>query len=134
LPLDPSPYGETPFEARFRERDGAATVELAGVFDLSSKPTFERLMGDRLSERVRKLTLDLRAVTFIDSSALGLILELWDQSRRDGFDFAICSPSGQVARVFEVVGLDRALATTDEAPSAKTNGAKTSSLPQGRET
>ena len=119
----PSTNIEAPFEAHVLEADGAATVRLAGTFDLACSKQFEERIASVLGRRPGKLVLDLGGVTFIDSSALALILKLWSQCRRDGFDLTISSLSGQVARVFRTVGLDRALPIVERGAAADANGA-----------
>jgi anti-sigma B factor antagonist len=56
----------------------------------------------------RRFLLDLRQLTFMDSSGLRLILD-WDaRARRDGISFAVIPGPAGVQRLFEVAGaLDR---------------------------
>jgi anti-anti-sigma factor len=134
LSLDPSSYLETPFEAHLVQRDGVATLRLVGAFDQSCRRRFDERVDTALGEPIRELTVDLSAVTFIDSSALGMILELWRQSSRVGFELALRSPSRQVARLFTMVGLDRALPIIDGPSEADMNGAGPTSPPKEGET
>jgi len=49
--------------------------------------------------------LDLRQLTFMDSSGLRMILE-WDgRARRDGISFAVSPAPAAVQRMFEVAGV-----------------------------
>jgi anti-sigma B factor antagonist len=86
------------------------TVRLAPVGELDIATVDE--IGDRLRELCehgfRRFLLDLRRLTFMDSSGLRLILD-WDgRARRDGISFAVIPGPAVVQRVFEVAGvLDR---------------------------
>jgi anti-anti-sigma factor len=70
---------------------------------------WRRLAATRLSE----LIVDLRSVTFMDSTALGLVLELWSWSRRAGCDFVVLKAPERVHSVFETAGLVEALPIVD---------------------
>ena len=69
-----------------------------------------------MSRSPRRLVLDLSGLTFIDSSALGAIIAVHEQSRQQGIEVIVIRGTGQVARVFELTGADRRLATVDTAP------------------
>jgi anti-anti-sigma factor len=92
------------------EMQGKATVVcLAGEFDLSVKKAFEAGLSRLMSARPKRVIVDLRQVTFIDSTGIRLILEAWNQSRRTGFDFAVLVDDGPVRAAMAELGLDRAL-------------------------
>jgi anti-anti-sigma factor len=62
------------------------------------------------------LTLDLSALRFVDTSGLRLVLEVTDQSRRDGRAFAVVPGIPAVQRLFEVAGVTELVPFT-EGPS-----------------
>jgi len=81
---------------------------LSGELDLSTIPLLER----RLLDEVRStsaVVVDLTAVSFIDSSGIGLLI----QAFRSGGDserlHTVISDGSQVERVFRLAGIDRAL-------------------------
>lgn len=51
------------------------------------------------------VTLDLSGLRFIDTSGLRLILEMTENARRDGFDFAVLPGSPAIQRLFDVAGV-----------------------------
>jgi anti-anti-sigma factor len=56
------------------------------------------------------LVIDLREVTFIDSTGLALLLRTEAASRQDGFELEIVrSPAAAVRSALEVSGLERVL-------------------------
>ena len=94
------------------ERTAALTyVELFGELDLSCEDQFEKAVDTVQSGR---LVIDLRALTFIDSSGLRMLLRTWQRSHRDGFTLEIVGVRDQVARVFRITGLDDALPMADQ--------------------
>ncbi len=52
-----------------------------------------------------RVVLDLRELTFMDSTALRLIVRARDASLRDGFDFALIDGAEPVCRVLDITGL-----------------------------
>jgi anti-anti-sigma factor len=95
----------------FQMRGKATVVHLAGEFDLSVKKAFEAGLSRLVSSKPKRVVIDLRDVTFIDSTGLRLILEAWNQSRRMGFDFAVALGKGPVRAALADIGLDRAIPT-----------------------
>jgi len=95
-----------------RQRD-TAIVRLAGEFDLSCEQRFQAELESTLDDHVGTFVLDLRGLTFIDSTGLGLLVQIDALARNDGFDFAVVCGNGQVRRVFEQTGLDGVLPLTD---------------------
>jgi anti-anti-sigma factor len=66
-----------------------------------------RIIRERLEEldcAFARLILDLRRVTFIDSTGIGLLVRMQSRAQSEGFDFAI-SVAGTVSRTLRLVGL-----------------------------
>jgi anti-sigma B factor antagonist len=98
------------------ERHGdTAIIRLAGEFDLGCEGRFQKELESALDGHVGTFLLDLRDLTFIDSTGLGMLVQIDALARGDGFDFAVLSGNGQVRRVFEQTGLDGVLPLVDHA-------------------
>jgi anti-sigma B factor antagonist len=104
--------------ARLVQQSGTATVELLGEFDI----TCEKPLRDRLEQLVddetKTLVLDLRALEFIDSAGLRMLIVLDAQAIQDGFDFLVRCDNGNVMRVLKETGLDSVLPLVDPATDA----------------
>jgi anti-sigma B factor antagonist len=86
------------------ERD-AVRVAPRGEIDLASVPQVESRLREVREAGFERVVLDLRGVSFLDSSGLRMILA-WDhQSRRDGLEFRVLRGPAVVQRVFEVTGV-----------------------------
>jgi anti-anti-sigma factor len=94
-----------PFSVAEREEGGVRVIAVAGELDIASAPTLcARLDATRIGRRP-KLLVDLTAVDFCDSTGLRALLGAASEVRAHGGRFAIvCPPSGDVARLLEVVG------------------------------
>jgi anti-sigma B factor antagonist len=100
-----------PFDMRVERTDSLTYVELFGELDLSCEDRF----GDAVDTvQSGRLVLDLRGLTFIDSTGLRMILRTWQRSRDDGFTLEIVGGRDPVAKVFRIAGLDDALPIVDE--------------------
>ena len=90
-------------------REGLAVVIVAGELDMYRAPVFETLMARSIDEGARHVVLDLGAVSFIDSTALNVIVgALLRLTEQRGSLNVLCG-HGNVRRVFEVTGLDGVL-------------------------
>jgi anti-anti-sigma factor len=76
-----------------------------GEIDLATGAPISERAQELLAAGFRRVVLDLRAVTFLDSTALHLILQLTASARSDGWEFAVISGPPDVQRLFDVTGL-----------------------------
>jgi|SRR5437588_9635098 len=95
----------------------AAYLTLAGELDLSCVKRFGDMLQRTVDGDVDDLVIDLRSVTFIDSTGLVLLLKADALAREEGFHLHIVrSPIEIVRAVFEVSGIDTLLPLSDEPP------------------
>jgi anti-sigma B factor antagonist len=90
----------------------AAVVSISGEFDMSAVTDVERQIRP-IEDRVPVLVVDLRAVSFLDSSALRLVVELDAHARTRGQRFVLVRGPEQVHRVFRITRLDHQLEFVD---------------------
>jgi len=97
----------TPFE----DLRSSRIVTLHGEVDAFTAPAL-RLELERLIESatVSTFVIDLAAVTFLDSSALGAFVGALRLLRERGATLRIVEPQGAAARIFAHTGLDEVLA------------------------
>ena len=92
------------------------TFGLHGEFDLSCGETFQQALAGAFDDRVTELVVDLRGLSFIDSTGLNALLYLRARAERDGFDFVVLCDEGHVMHVLKSTGLDELLPVVN--PSA----------------
>jgi anti-sigma B factor antagonist len=103
-------------------RDGDATVVApVGEVDLVSVDEVRTQVRDAAGAS-RRVVLDLRQVTFMDSSALRLLVEAQQLAEQDGFSFAVVRGPASLERLFEVTGLDGRLELHDDPAQAAGGG------------
>jgi anti-sigma B factor antagonist len=87
-------------------RDGAVVVSLAGELDLYNAEEVRSALLEACAGHPGLLVVDLGEVRFIDSTALGVLIEA--RSRlTDRSGFRLASPGLETRRALEVSGLDR---------------------------
>jgi anti-sigma B factor antagonist len=87
-------------------RGEAVVVSLAGELDLYNAEEIRRALLDTLADGTELLVVDLAEVTFIDSTALGVLIEARSRMT-DRSGFRLAAPGTEVRRALEVSGLDR---------------------------
>ena len=87
--------------------DGACTVvRLAGEADTSTTELRDALAA-QVATGPRLLLVDMTALTFIDSGATQMITGAYQVLNRTGGTLALIRPAPGVARVLELLGVDR---------------------------
>lgn len=101
----PSPTRE-PFDVRRRQLDARTSViEVGGDLDLSTAPQLKWMLVDALDEGHTQLVLDLTDTTFMDSTALGVLVGV-SRSLGAGGTLAIVCANAKLLKIFELSGMD----------------------------
>jgi anti-sigma B factor antagonist len=87
--------------------DGPVVVCASGELDAFAAPDVEAAFARVGGER--RLVVDLERVSFMDSTALGLLARGIRELREAGADVKVVLPRGTARRIFEITALDAAL-------------------------
>jgi anti-sigma B factor antagonist len=83
-------------------------IALSGELDLYSCPEFKNELLRLIAEGVRYVVIDLAATTFIDSTALGVLLRGVERLRETSNGrLSVACADPNICKVLEVTGLDR---------------------------
>jgi anti-sigma B factor antagonist len=95
----------------------ACVVRLAGELDLYNADRVRQALADACRESPERVVVDLGEVEFIDSTALGTLIEARTQldNRRA---FLLAAPGVETRRALEISGLDRHFTVYDTVPEA----------------
>jgi anti-anti-sigma factor len=96
------------------EGEGGVTVRLAGELDLSTADNFREVLARAEALEPAALVVDLRGVTFMDSTGLRLLLGAQRTCDEDGRRFALIRGQQQVQDLFRVAGLDEVFEIVDD--------------------
>jgi anti-sigma B factor antagonist len=87
----------------------SSIVRLHGEFDLAAEKQFVDELGPLLDRGTATLVLDLRGLTFMDSTGLRMLVSLYNRAEEDVIDFAVLCDDGNVRNVLRETGLDGVL-------------------------
>jgi len=87
-------------------RDNAVVLTLAGELDLYNAEEVRSALLDACAGEPQLLVVDLQEVRFIDSTALGVLVEARSRMA-DPSGFRLAAPGLETRRALEVSGLDR---------------------------
>jgi anti-sigma B factor antagonist len=100
------------------ERDGGVTVvHLAGELDLYNAHVVRDALLEICAEEPDRLVVDLGDVSFLDSTALGVLIEA-RKSLANRRAFLLARPGLETRRALEVSGLDRHFTVLDSLDAA----------------
>ena len=101
---------ETAEEFRIdEERLGSATIVLAinGEADMRIASELKDRLGEVVDDGPSAVVVDLTGATFVDSTALGILLGAMKRQRARGGRFRVVAPRTEIRRIFEMTLLDR---------------------------
>lgn len=93
-----------------------SVVALEGEIDLASVEQIERRIAAAERDDPKQLVIDLRGVTFMDSSGLRVLMAAYERARESGREFALVRGSETVDRLLRVTGLAERLRLLDAPP------------------
>jgi anti-sigma B factor antagonist len=101
-----------------RELDGRTSViAVTGELDLTTAPQLKWMLVDAIEEGHSRLIVDLSATSFMDSTALGVLVGV-NRGLEAGGQLSIVCARSSLLRIFELSGMDGAFticATLDDA-------------------
>lgn len=107
MPEQP-PAPETFGIVAVRHDESSVAVSPAGDLDVSTSPRLLACIDELLAEGRSKITLDLRAVTFIDSSGLGALVKAHKRAAPPA-ELTVVQPRPHVHRAMEISGITKVL-------------------------
>lgn len=98
--------GVIEFAVSVQISEDVAIVEVRGDLDCYTAPKLRAVLIE-LADGPRRVILDVRGSTFIDSTGLGVLVGALKRLRQRGGDMVLRSPSPRTARLFEITGVDK---------------------------
>jgi anti-sigma B factor antagonist len=94
----------------------AATIVVRGELDAYEAPQLAEAFSE-LAHDIR-VVVDLEAVSFMDSTALGVVVRSVREIEERGDDSRVVLPRGTARRIFEITTLDRVLPVAESRAEA----------------
>ena len=110
------PLREQPVREVVRQGEDVI-VRLAGELDLYNAPVLREALSAAVEQPPRRLVVELSEVSFVDSTALGVLLEA-RSLLRDREGFVLAAPGAETRRTLQISGLDRHIRVADTVEAA----------------
>lgn len=86
----------------------ASTLHLKGTFQFAERPVFQPAADELLAKSAGPdLTIDLSAVSFMDSASLGMLLILKEKAEAAGRHIVLQNPSPEVQGILSIVRFEQ---------------------------
>ena len=104
------------FELSVDSDEERVTFTPRGELDLATAPELEDKVLGALREGGRQVVLDLRELSFMDSTGVRTIVAAHQTAEQGGCELRVVRPDrdSPVSRVIEISGIDEALGLVDE--------------------
>jgi len=82
-------------------------IRVEGEVDVYTSPRLKQEIMDELAAGRTRLIVDLNAVEYLDSTALGVLIGGLKRARERGGDLQLICDNVRILRIFEITGLTR---------------------------
>lgn len=101
------------------ERDAdVCTLTLQGEVDVYTAPQLRQELASIIDGGCSRIVIDLEKVSFIDSSALGVLVGALGRAREKGGSIRIVCTRDNILKLFTITGLDAVFPIFSERASA----------------
>ena len=107
-----------PLEIERRDGAGGPRLTLRGELDIATAPRLQEAVDAALAARPELLVVDLRELSFLDSSGLRQFIVLAGRAEQEGFRLVLVRPAPPALAVFQITRAEENLPFVDEPPAA----------------
>ena len=100
------------------DNEGARVISVRGELDLYPAPDLRTRLLSAVEDGQDEIVLDLRETTFMDSTALGVIIAALRALQERGGRLVLVNERRSIAKTLAITGLDRVLPVTADLDSA----------------
>lgn len=100
------------------EIDGVPVVQASGEIDVATAPPLRDRLQSLTTSGKSTVVVDLLGVTFLDSTALGVLVGALKRCRESGGDLPLVIAEPRILKVFEITGLTGVFAIHPTVPDA----------------
>ncbi|HWF55871.1 MAG TPA: STAS domain-containing protein [Solirubrobacteraceae bacterium] len=102
------------FSVEQRSEGDATMLVVTGELDLAASPTLEERLDHVFDGSTSQLIIDLRALEFIDSTGLSVLVKAHQRAEDAGRRFGLVNGGSQVRRLLSLTGIAERLTVADE--------------------
>ena len=102
-------------------KDETALINISGEVDMYSSPEFRKAILSLLDQKIPKIVVDLKNVTYMDSSGVATLIEGLQLCAKYGGKLLLSNLQTNVREVFELTRLDQIFKIYDDVNTALAN-------------
>ena len=92
-------------ELELTAADGGTVITVRGEVDMATAPQLRDALNQVIEAGSQRIVLDCRALEFLDSSGIGVLVAARNRLGDDG-EIVLDSPPAHVRKVLEITGVD----------------------------
>ena len=108
------------FGIKTESDQGVTVIALTGEVDLYTAPELKEELVRVIDDGARRIVIDFRDTTFIDSTTLGVLVSGLKRLRPQGGNLALVITDNNIRKIFEITGLDRVFSIHEQRGEAVT--------------
>jgi anti-sigma B factor antagonist len=106
------------FHIEMRKDGAVPVVAVRGEIDVATAPQLRECLHRVIAQGDSTLALDLLSVTFLDSTALGVLVGALKRCRELGGDLQLVIADPRIVKIFEITGLTNVFTIDDSLQGA----------------
>jgi anti-sigma B factor antagonist len=107
------------FEIEVRPDGDVPVIAVRGEIDVATAPQLRETLQGVIAGGGTTIVLDLLGVTFLDSTALGVLVGALKRCREAGGDLQIVVAEPRILKIFEITGLTNVFTIVDSVSAAE---------------
>jgi len=85
------------------KENGIIVCDVSGDFDMYEAPAFHARYGELVRDNAADhIVIDLAKTPYIDSSGIGVLFQIFSDTRSRGVGFCICNAGGMIEKLFKL--------------------------------
>lgn len=109
---------EQEFRIEEREDGGIPVIAVGGEIDVATAPQLRECLHRVIAQGGSTVVIDLLAVTFLDSTALGVLVGALKRCRELGGELHVVVTDPRIMKIFEITGLTNVFPIADSLAAA----------------
>src|ERR1700678_1545455 len=104
---------EQEFRIEERVEQGLPVIMVTGEIDVATAPQLREALHGVIAQGQATVVLDLLAVTFLDSTALGVLVGALKRCRELGGELHVVVADARIMKIFDITGLTKVFPIVD---------------------
>lgn len=93
------------FDKNVIKKDNSLLVELKGDLDVYSEKKFKDFAKENILNQDMDIVFDLKELNYIDSTGLGLFMNIYKEQKEKSKEIKIINPKDNVYKLFKITDL-----------------------------